>query len=44
MRRGASVPSRELTRYECEQKRDVTQDDSVEKCMASHAECWKTKA
>jgi hypothetical protein len=43
LRKGSHFPDRELVRYECEQARDIESDEDVDKCMESHAECWKPK-
>lgn len=38
------MPERELMRYECDEAHTIGQDEDVEKCVATHAECWQTKA
>jgi hypothetical protein len=45
IRRGSHFPEREFIRYECDKGREIGQEeDAADKCMASHAECWQTKA
>jgi hypothetical protein len=43
-RRKSPFPELIFVRYECEQGLDVSEDESADKCMESHIECWqKTK-
>lgn len=43
--RGKSpFPERELIRYECEQGRDISSDEDLQKCMEPRLECWIAEA
>ncbi len=44
VRRGSHFPEREFLRYECDHGREIGSDEDAEKCIASHAECWQSKA
>ena len=40
-RRKSPFPELIFVRYECEQGLDVSENESVDKCMESHIECWQ---
>ena len=42
--RKGPFPERELVRYECEQSREITGDEDVEKCMEAVISCWQEQA
>ena len=42
--RKGPFPERELVRYECEQGKDIANDEDVEKCVEAVITCWQEQA